>query len=181
MEVTSLGMEGLLLLSPRKFEDERGFFFEAWRKDAFDRLIGRSIDFVQDNVSFSRGGVLRGLHFQREPAAQGKLVSVSSGRIFDVAVDLRLGSLTFGQHAAVELSSQDNRKLWVPEGFAHGFLVLSEEATVHYKTTHPYAPEHEGAVRWDDPDLAIEWPLSGVKPIISPKDRMALQLADLAI
>ena len=177
MEINSLGIEGLLLLSPRKFEDERGFFFEAWRKDAFDRLIGRSIDFVQDNVSFSRCGVLRGLHFQREPHAQGKLVSVSSGRIFDVAVDLRRGSPTFGRHAAVELSSQDSRMLWVPEGFAHGFLVLSDEATVHYKTTRPYAPEHEGAVRWNDPELAIEWPLDGKKPIISPKDAAAPTLA----
>jgi len=171
----------VLLITPECFSDKRGHFFEAWRKDAFDRLIGRSVIFEQDNVSFSRRGVLRGLHFQRAPHAQGKLVSVSSGRIFDVAVDLRRGSATFGRHAVVELSSQNNGTLWVPEGFAHGFLVLSDEATVNYKTTCPYAPEYEGAIRWNDPDLAIPWPLENGWPIVSPKDNKAAFLADILI
>lgn len=173
MEIFPAGIEGLFFLSPRRFGDDRGFFFEAWRQDVFDRLTGQEIVFRQDNVSLSRRGVLRGLHFQREPQAQGKLVSVLSGKIFDVAVDLRPGSSTLGRHVAAELSSDDQRMLWIPEGFAHGFLVLSETALVHYKATRPYAPESEAAIRWNDPDLAIPWPLDGGQPIVSAKDAAA--------
>jgi dTDP-4-dehydrorhamnose 3,5-epimerase len=173
MESFPVSIEGLLLLAPRKFEDDRGYFFEAWRQDVFDKLAGREIVFRQDNVSFSRRGVLRGLHYQRAPQAQGKLVSVSSGKIFDVAVDLRTDSPSFGRHVALELSAEDQRMLWIPEGFAHGFLVLSQTAMVHYKTTRPYAPDLEGAIRWNDPDLAIPWPMGSAKPLLSPKDEAA--------
>ena len=178
MEVSPSGLGELLILSPQKFEDERGFFFEAWRQEAFDKLVGRNVVFVQENVSFSRRGVLRGLHFQRDPHAQGKLVSVPSGTIFDVAVDLRSGSRTFGRHFATELSSGHHRMLWIPEGFAHGFLVLSETAVVHYKTTRPYAPDCEGGIRWNDPDLAISWPLEGGQPLVSAKDAAAPLFAE---
>ncbi len=173
MELQTLGLEGPILCQPAKFEDERGFFFEAWRQEVFDALVGRRVVFTQDNVSFSRRGVLRGLHLQREPQAQGKLVSVSSGKIFDVAVDLRTDSPNLGRHISVELSAEDQRMLWIPEGFAHGFLVLSESAMVHYKTTRPYAPDLESTIRWDDPDLAVPWPLGSAKPLLSPKDATA--------
>jgi dTDP-4-dehydrorhamnose 3,5-epimerase len=181
MESFPVSIEGLLLLAPRKFEDDRGYFFEAWRQDVFDKLAGREIVFRQDNVSFSRRGVLRGLHFQREPQTQGKLVSVPEGRIFDVAVDLRPGSRTFGRHMAAVLSSEDHRMLWIPEGFAHGFLVLSATALVHYKTTRPYAPQCEAAIRWNDPALAISWPLGGGEPLVSAKDASAPFFSELPL
>jgi len=181
MEIIATGIEGVLLLAPRKFEDDRGFFFEAWRQDTFDELVGRNVGFVQDNVSFSGRGVLRGLHFQREPQAQGKLVSVPAGKIFDVAVDLRPGSRTFGRHVTAELSADDHRMLWIPEGFAHGFLVLSETAIVNYKTTRPYAPGLEGAIRWNDPDLAIPWATEGRHPLVSSKDAAAPFFSEISL
>jgi len=181
MKAFPVGIEGLLLFAVRKFADARGYFFESWSQENFDRLAGRKVGFCQDNVSRSQKDVLRGLHFQREPSAQGKLVSVLSGRIFDVAVDLRPGSPTFAQHYAVELHSEDNTMLWIPEGFAHGFLVMSETALVHYKVTKPYSPRHEGSIRWDDPSLAIPWPLEGRSPVVSDKDGQAPLLAEVRL
>jgi len=181
MEAAPAAIDGLLLFTLRKYADSRGYFFESWSQQNFDRLVGTGISFCQDNFSFSRKDVLRGLHLQREPCAQGKLVSVPSGKIFDVAVDLRPGSVTFGKHYAVELSSEDNRALWIPEGFAHGFLVMSDHALVHYKVTKPYSPGHEASVRWDDSSLSIPWPLQGKGPVVSEKDGSAPGLADLQL
>jgi dTDP-4-dehydrorhamnose 3,5-epimerase len=169
---------GPRLVEGKCFPDDRGFFFEAFNKREFGSLIRQDVDFVQDNHSRSYRGVLRGLHYQLPPAAQGKLVRVSTGAIFDVAVDLRRNSPSFGQWEGFELSEDNLRQLWVPPGFAHGFLVLSETADVLYKTTAYYAPELERSLRWDDPQIGIEWPLNGVPPLISPKDAAAPSLAE---
>ncbi len=163
-------LPGVLVVRPRIFHDERGFFLESWNQKAFDQVVGREVRFVQDNHSRSRRGVLRGLHYQIAPAAQAKLVTVMSGKIFDVAVDLRPGSPTFGQWIGEELCGDQRTSLWIPEGFAHGFLVLSEAADVLYKTTDFYSPEHERCIRWDDPKLSIKWPLGDVTAVISTKD-----------
>jgi dTDP-4-dehydrorhamnose 3,5-epimerase len=161
----------VLLLEPRVFGDERGFFFESFNRRDFVAATGCDIDFVQDNHSRSARGVLRGLHYQiRHP--QGKLVRVAQGRVFDVAVDMRQSSPNFGRHIGVELSAENRRQLWVPPGFAHGFLVLSEHAEFLYKTTDYWYPEHERSLRWDDPALAINWPLSA-NPVLSEKDHNA--------
>lgn len=169
----------LLVLTPRSFPDERGFFTESYNKRAFDAAVGADVGFVQDNHSRSTRGVLRGLHYQLPPNAQGKLVRVASGAIFDVAVDMRRSSPTFGRWTGVELSAENHRQLWIPEGFAHGFVTLSETADVIYKTTAYYSPGDEGSLAWDDPEVGIEWPLA-VEPILSGKDREAPRLADAA-
>jgi dTDP-4-dehydrorhamnose 3,5-epimerase len=179
MKVTRTALPEVLLIEPRVFGDARGFFMESFNQRAFDDAVGHPVVFVQDNHSRSARGVLRGLHFQRAPHAQGKLVRVAQGRVFDVAVDVRPGSATAGRWVGVELSADNHRQLWIPPGFAHGFLVLSDSADFLYKTTDYYAPECEGAVRWDDPTLAIAWPDTGVTPQVSDKDAKAPAFADL--
>jgi len=173
MRVTATALPGVLILQPQVFGDPRGFFLECFNQRAFDQTVGEHVEFVQDNHSRSQRGVLRGLHYQLPPHAQGKLVRVVSGRVFDVVVDMRRGTKTFGQWVGVELDSAEHRQLWIPTGFAHGFLVLSETADFLYKTTDYYAPALEGAVRWDDPRLAITWPNPGVPIQLSDKDRRA--------
>ncbi len=169
MRVQLTEMPDLRILEPTVFPDERGFFFESFRVDLISEDIGSPVNFVQDNHSFSRRGVLRGLHYQ-QPHAQGKLVSVCAGEIWDVAVDLRRSSPTFGCWNAVVLSAENKLRLWIPEGFAHGFLVLSDGADVQYKITDFRHPDSERCIAWNDPDLAIEWPLTG-NPVMSEKDR----------
>ena len=176
MKITTTAIEGVLILEPKVFGDERGFFFESFNQRAFNEAVGHVVDFVQDNHSRSAQGVLRGLHFQRAPHAQGKLVRVTQGSVFDVAVDIRPDSATFGRWVGVELSGVNHRQLWVPPGLAHGFLVTSDSADFLYKTTDYYRPESEGSVRWDDPDLAIAWPLEGLTPSLSAKDAAAPRL-----
>ena len=173
MKVTPTALPEVLLLEPKCFGDERGFFLESFNQQQFDAAVGRPVTFVQDNHSRSTKGVLRGLHFQLPPHAQGKLVRVVSGAVFDVAVDVRSGSPTFGRWVGVELSAENHRQLWLPPGFAHGFLVLSESADFLYKTTAYYAPQAEGCVRWDDKTLAIDWPDIGTPPQLSDKDLRA--------
>lgn len=175
MKVTETGLDGVLLVEPDVFGDARGFFLEVWNARRY-REHGIDADFVQDNMSFSRRGVLRGLHFQN-PSPQAKLVSAVEGEIFDVAVDLRLGSPTFGQWTAAVLSSENKRQLFVPEGFAHGFQVLSDVALVTYKCTSYYDAQADGGVRWDDPQIGVEWPLPD--PILSAKDAQAPLLREL--
>ncbi len=170
MKVTRTAIGGVLILEPRVFGDERGFFMETFSQRAFKEATGCEVSFVQDNHSRSARGVLRGLHYQRPPHAQGKLVRVTQGSVFDVAVDIRKGSPTCGHWVGVELSDQNHKQMWIPPGLAHGFLVTSDSADFLYKTTDYYAPHSEGCIRWDDPALAIEWPLHGMKPAISSKD-----------
>ena len=177
MKVTPTALPDVLILEPKVFGDERGFFFESFNQRSFDEAVGRHVEFVQDNHSRSQRGVLRGLHYQLPPHAQGKLVRVVSGRVFDVAVDMRRKSETFGRWAGTELSVDNHRQLWIPPGFAHGFLVLSESADFLYKTTDYYAPQAEASLRWDDPDVAIDWPLQGIAPLLSAKDLAAPPLA----
>jgi dTDP-4-dehydrorhamnose 3,5-epimerase len=170
MQAVLTPIDGLLVLEPKVFGDERGFFMESWNQQTFERLLGQAPRFVQDNHSRSTRGVLRGLHYQLEQA-QGKLVRVVRGSVFDVAVDLRRGSATFGRWYGVELSESNHRQFWVPAGFAHGFLVLSESADFLYKTTDYYAPAHERCIAWNDPDIGIEWPVQGLEPRLSAKDQ----------
>ncbi|QQR42051.1 dTDP-4-dehydrorhamnose 3,5-epimerase [Myxococcus xanthus] len=174
MKVTPLEIPDVLLLEPKVFGDDRGFFMEMFHAARY-AAVGIPGPFVQDNYSRSAKGTLRGLHFQ-EPQAQGKLVQVLAGAVYDVAVDVRRGSPTFGQWVAVELSSDNRRQLWIPPGFAHGFCVVSDSADFHYKCTALYAPETERSVVWNDPDLAIPWPVS--EPLLSPKDAQAPRLRD---
>ncbi len=169
MKVVSTTIPDVVILEPRVFGDSRGFFFESYSEQAFSTALGRPMRFVQDNHSRSARGVLRGLHYQL-PFPQGKLVRVVHGEVFDVAVDLRRGSPTFGRWESDVLSAENKRQLWVPEGFAHGFLVLSDAAEVLYKTTETYHPETEHCIRWDDPALGIAWPLGGATPLVSQKD-----------
>ena len=177
MKVTPTAIADVLLIEPRVFGDARGFFFESFNARAFAEATGVGAAFVQDNHSRSRRGVLRGLHYQiRQP--QGKLVRVVEGEVFDVAVDLRRRSPTFGRWVGEHLSADNKRQLWVPPGFGHGFLVLSESAEFLYKTTDYYAPEHERCVLWNDPALAIAWPDTGAPPALSAKDAQGLRLAD---
>lgn len=170
MNATPLTIPDVVLFTPRVFGDERGFFFESYNQRAFRETTGLTPDFVQDNHSRSARGVLRGLHYQIEPRAQGKLVRVVQGAVFDVAVDIRPGSPTFGRWVGEELSAENKRQMWIPPGFAHGFLTLTESAEFLYKTTDFYSPEHERCIAWDDPDLAIDWPLQGEEPRLSDKD-----------
>jgi dTDP-4-dehydrorhamnose 3,5-epimerase len=178
MKVTPTAIEGVLVLEPRVFGDERGFFLESYNQKAFDDAVGHEVRFVQDNHSRSTKGVLRGLHYQLTPHAQGKLVRVTQGSVFDVAVDVRRGSPTFGRWVGVELSGQNHRQLWLPPGMAHGFLVTSDSADFLYKTTAYYAPQAERSVRWDDPAIGIDWPLPGGAPTLSAKDAAAPSLAE---
>ena len=179
MQVTSTALEGVLILEPKVFGDERGFFMESYSQKLFEQAVGRPVAFVQDNHSRSAKGVLRGLHFQRDPHAQGKLVRVSAGSVFDVAVDIRPGSASFGRWVGVELSAANHRQMWIPAGLAHGFLVTSDTADFLYKTTDYYAPQCEGSLRWNDPAIAIDWPLQGAMPTLSAKDADAPLLASL--
>ena len=176
MKTIRTGIPDLLVIEPEVFGDERGFFFESFNRRTFAELAGRYIDFVQDNHSRSAKNVLRGLHYQiRHP--QAKLVRVVQGRVLDVAVDIRRDSPTFGKYVAVELSAENKRMLWIPEGFAHGFVVLSDMAEHLYKTTDYWYPEHERCIRWDDPALAIDWQLQG-PPVLSGKDSRGIPLAE---
>ena len=170
MEVHSTRLGGVLLLEPKVFRDSRGFFLESWNQRDFDAAVGRHVNFVQDNHSRSLKGVLRGLHYQVDPMAQAKLITVMRGRIFDVAVDLREGSPTRGQWIGEYLTDENREMLWIPEGFAHGFFVVSDYADVAYKATAYYSPEHERCIRWDDPVLQVEWPLEGARPLVSDRD-----------
>jgi dTDP-4-dehydrorhamnose 3,5-epimerase len=173
MRVVHTALPEVLILEPKVFGDERGFFLESFNQLEFDRAVGRHVEFVQDNQSRSQRGVLRGLHYQLPPHAQGKLVRVTSGRVFDVAVDMRRGSATLGKWVGMELSAANHLQVWIPPGFAHGFLVLSDTADFLYKTTTYYAPAAEAAVRWDDPDLGIQWPDPGTALRLSDKDLSA--------
>lgn len=175
MKVTPLAVPDVLLIEPKVFGDARGFFFESFNQRAFNEVTGLDVQFVQDNHSRSVRHVLRGLHYQLPPYAQGKLVRAVVGEVFDVAVDLRPDSPTLGRWAGAVLSAENKRQMWVPPGFAHGFLVLSEAAEFLYKTTDYYAPEYERSIRWDDPDLGIDWPLDGAIPQLSGKDAQAPQ------
>jgi dTDP-4-dehydrorhamnose 3,5-epimerase len=175
MRATPTEIADVLIVEPRLFTDERGFFLESYNRRAFRQATGIDVEFVQDNHSRSARNVLRGLHYQiRQP--QGKLVRVTAGEIWDVAVDLRAGSATFGKWVASTLDAKSARCLWIPAGFAHGFLVVSKAAEVQYKTTDYYAPEHERTLLWNDPALAIPWPLRG-EPVMADKDRRGAPLA----
>ena len=178
MNVEHTAIDGVLILQPKVFGDERGFFMESFNQQRFDEAVGRPTAFVQDNHSRSTQGVLRGLHYQLAPHAQGKLVRVTRGSVFDVAVDLRRSSQTFGQWVGVELSGENHRQLWLPPGMAHGFLVTSDSADFLYKTTDYYAPAAEACIRWDDPELAIAWPDVGAAPTVSPKDSQGALFRD---
>ncbi len=176
MKVIQTAIPDVLIIEPKVFGDQRGFFFESFNRRQFAQLLGRELDFVQDNHSRSEKNVLRGLHYQIQQP-QGKLVRVIQGAVFDVALDIRKSSPTFGQHLAIELSAENQRMLWVPEGFAHGFLVTSPSAEFLYKTTDYYAPEFERSIAWNDPALSIAWPLQGL-PSLSAKDQQAVLLSD---
>ena len=181
MRVITTAIDGVLILEPKVHGDPRGFFMESYTQRTFNEAAGREVVFVQDNHSRSAKGVLRGLHFQRAPHAQGKLVRVTQGSVFDVAVDIRPGSATFGRWVGAELSGENHRQLWLPAGMAHGFLVTSDSADFLYKTTDYYAPQAEGCIRWDDPVIGIDWPLNGMTPSLSAKDAQAPMLAAATI
>jgi len=172
MKAVPTAIPDVLIIEPQVFGDERGFFFESFNQKRFDELVGRTVQFVQDNHSRSKKNVLRGLHYQIQQP-QGKLVRVCVGEVFDVAVDLRRSSPTFGNWIGVKLSAENKRQLWIPEGFAHGFVVLSDHAEFLYKTTDYWAPQHERTIAWNDPDLAIEWPIDE-EPILAAKDAAGL-------
>lgn len=180
MKVTPTAIPDVLIIEPKVFCDARGFFFESFNNRAFDEAVGRHVEFLQDNQSHSAKGVLRGLHYQIQQP-QGKLVRCTSGAVFDVAVDIRKSSATFGKWVGTDLTAVNHRQLWVPEGFAHGFLVLSESADFLYKTTDYYAPQHERCIAWNDADIGIGWPQADVAPQVSKKDAegSSLRLADL--
>ncbi len=180
MKVITTPLEGLLVLEPRVFGDDRGFFFESYNARRFAELTGVSLPFVQDNHSRSAKGVLRGLHYQIAQA-QGKLVRATAGSVFDVAVDLRKSSATFGQWYGIELSAENKKQMWIPPGFAHGFVVTSDAAEFLYKTTDYWAPEHERSVLWNDPAIGIAWPALDAAPLLSAKDQAALLLADAEV
>tara|TARA_R110001592_G_scaffold363300_1_gene683451 strand:- start:33095 stop:33640 length:546 start_codon:yes stop_codon:yes gene_type:complete len=177
MKVTSTNIPDILILEPKVFDDNRGFFFESFNQQAFNDAVGQEVLFVQDNHSHSTKGVLRGLHYQIQQP-QGKLIRVIQGAVYDVAVDLRKSSSTFGQWVGTELSDDNHRQIWIPAGFAHGFFVLSENADLLYKTTNYYAPQHERCLAWNDTTIGIHWPISS-KPILSEKDSQGELLANL--
>ncbi|HHC4763082.1 TPA: dTDP-4-dehydrorhamnose 3,5-epimerase [Escherichia albertii] len=170
MNVIKTEIPDILIFEPKVFADERGFFFESFNQKVFEEAVGRKVEFVQDNHSKSSKGVLRGLHYQLEPYAQGKLVRCVVGEVFDVAVDIRKSSPTFGKWVGVNLSAENKRQLWIPEGFAHGFLVLSETAEFVYKTTNYYNPQSEMGIRWNDPEINIDWG-EGDNVVLSEKDK----------
>ena len=169
MEYEETNIKGVWILTPKVFNDNRGYFFEAWKKSDFETHVGK-VDFIQDNESKSSYGVLRGLHYQKGEFSQAKLVRVIKGKVLDVAVDLRRSSPTFGKHVMVELSEDNKRQLFIPRGFAHGFLVLSQEAVFTYKVDNIYAPAHEASIRWNDPQIGINWPIDQKDVVTSPKD-----------
>lgn len=177
MEIVKTAIEGVVIIEPRLFKDERGYFFESFSQRDFDRQV-RPVHFVQDNESKSSYGVLRGLHFQKPPFAQSKLVRVIKGAVLDVAVDIRKGSPTFGQHVAVELTEDNHRQFFIPRGFAHGFSVLTPEVVFQYKCDNFYAPQSEGALAWDDPDLSIDWRVPAGQVVLSEKDKHHARLKD---
>jgi dTDP-4-dehydrorhamnose 3,5-epimerase len=177
MKYTETEIPGVYIIEPRVFNDARGYFFEAWKKEEFEENVGK-VEFIQDNESKSSYGVLRGLHYQKGDASQAKLVRVIKGRVLDVAVDIRKSSPTFGQHVMVELSDENKRQFFIPRGFAHGFLVLSDEAVFTYKVDNPYAPAQEAGIRWNDEELAIQWPIDPKLVITSEKDLNACRLRD---
>ena len=181
MNVIKTPIEGLLLIEPRVFGDSRGYFFESFNLAQFEKETGISVNWIQDNESKSCYGVIRGLHFQKGEHAQAKLVRVVSGRVLDVAVDIRKGSPTYGQVFKAELSGDNHLMVFIPRGFAHGFSVLSESAVFQYKCDNYYAPEAEGAIAWDDPDLAIDWQIPAKKAVLSEKDRHHPRLKELTL
>lgn len=170
MEVIKTDIEGVLIIEPKIFGDSRGYFYESYSQRNFEEKVGK-VNFVQDNQSFSHYGVLRGLHFQKPPFTQSKLVRVIQGKVVDVAVDIRKGSPTYGKHVTVQLTGENHRQFFIPKGFAHGFVVLSETALFQYKCDEFYHPEAEGAIMWNDPDLAIEWPVKAEDIELSEKDK----------
>ena len=180
MNVIKTAIPDVLIFEPKVFGDERGFFFESFNHKLFEEAVGYPVTFVQDNHSKSSKGVLRGLHYQLPPHAQGKLVRCVAGEVFDVAVDIRKRSPTFGQWVGVHLSGENKRQLWIPEGFAHGFVTLSEKAEFLYKTTDYYAPQSEGSIRWDDPQVAIKWPFEG-EVSLSKKDQEAVYFSSALV
>ena len=169
MTFKETSIKGVYVIEPKVFNDARGYFFEAWKQAEFNEMIGKT-DFIQDNESKSSRGVLRGLHYQKGEWAQAKLVRVIKGCVLDVAVDIRCSSPTFGQHVMVELSDENKRQFFIPRGFAHGFLVLSDEAIFTYKVDNVYAPQAEAGIRWNDPELGIDWPIEGMEVLTSEKD-----------
>lgn len=178
MEVIKTELEGVVILDPRLFKDDRGYFFESFSQREFDEKV-RPVKFVQDNESKSVYGVLRGLHFQKPPFAQSKLVRVIQGAVLDVAVDIRVGSPTYGKHVAVELTAENHRQLFIPRGFAHGFSVLTDEVVFQYKCDNFYVPQSEGAIAWNDPALGIDWRIPEASVILSEKDKHHPLLKDL--
>lgn len=178
MNVITTNIKDVIILEPKLFGDERGYFFEGYNQVEFDEKV-RPVHFIQDNESKSKYGVLRGLHFQKPPFAQSKLVRVIKGAVLDVAVDIRKGSPTFGQHVAVELTESNHRQFFIPRGFAHGFSVLTDEVIFQYKCDNRYAPQSEGALAWDDPDLGIDWHVPTDKVLLSEKDRHHNRLKDM--
>lgn len=178
MKFIRTDIDGVVIIEPRRFGDERGYFSETFRRDEFEQEIGK-IDFIQDNESLSRRGVVRGLHFQRGASSQAKLVRVSQGEVLDVVVDLRGNSPTFGRHLAIRLSADSGRQVFVPRGFAHGFAVISDVAQFQYKVDNVYDPQSEVTLSFDDPALGIEWPLRREEMILSPKDLKGISLADV--
>lgn len=178
MNYLKTAIDGVWILEPKVFNDARGYFFEAWKQADFDNHIGHHVEFIQDNESKSSRGVLRGLHYQKGDLSQAKLVRVIKGTVLDVAVDLRRSSATFGKHVMVELSDENKRQLFIPRGFAHGFLVVSDEAIFTYKVDNVYAPQAEAGIRWNDEDLNIEWPTEGMEVLTSPKDLKANSFRD---
>ena len=177
MDYRKTEIDGVYILEPRVFNDDRGYFFEAWKKEDFEEHVGK-VDFIQDNESKSSYGVLRGLHYQKEKYSQAKLVRVIKGKVIDVAVDIRKSSPTFGKHVMVELSDENKRQFFIPRGFAHGFLVLSDEAIFTYKVDNIYAPQHEASIRWNDEDINIQWPIDIKDVVTSEKDLKASSLKD---
>ena len=180
MEFKETDLKGVYIIEPRVFADARGYFFEAWKQAEFEAHVG-PVKFIQDNESMSSYGVVRGLHYQKGDLSQAKLVRVISGRVVDVAVDIRRSSPTFGRHIMVELSGDNKRQLFIPRGFAHGFAVLSPEAVFTYKVDNPYAPQQEAGIRWDDPELAIQWPIDPKDVLTSDKDLRQPLLRDAVL
>ena len=180
MDYKETKIKGVFIIEPKVFQDARGYFMEAWKQAEFDEHVGRTV-FIQDNESKSSYGVLRGLHYQKGDASQAKLVRVIKGKVLDVAVDNRKSSPTFGQHVMVELSEENKRQFFIPRGFAHGFLVLSDEAIFTYKVDNPYAPQCDAGIRWNDPDLAIEWPIDPKDVLTSEKDLKQPLLKDAEV
>ena len=180
MEYLETKIKGVFIIEPKVFQDARGYFMEAWKQAEFDEHVGRTV-FIQDNESKSSYGVLRGLHYQKGDASQAKLVRVIKGKVLDVAVDIRKSSPTFGQHVMVELSEENKRQFFIPRGFAHGVLVLSDEAIFTYKVDNPYAPQCDAGIRWNDPALGIEWPIDPAKVLTSEKDLKQPLLKDAEV